>query len=109
LQDDFKPGAVVIVKNLPATELNGMQGKLLSYDKQARRWNVQITNKIHPFFLLAENLRLQRVSFNDSQKASAQKGAEVPLEARKKRRTVQEVNSLVSLLYYSVHCKIFSK
>ncbi len=56
----LKPGAVVIVKNLPATELNGMQGKLLSYDEQSRRWNVQITNKIHPFSLPARNMQRAR-------------------------------------------------
>jgi hypothetical protein len=87
MQDGLIAGAVVMVKDLPATELNGMQGKLLSYSKLTQRWEVQITNKNHPFSLFAENLQL--VSSNTSQGTSAaQKRAEVSAGANKKRKEV---------------------
>jgi hypothetical protein len=105
LQNNLRPGAVVIVKGLPARGLNGMQGTLLSYDKRTQRWEVQLTSKTVRFSLRAENLRLQRVSFDDSEEASTQKRVVVSGAAesakKKRKKSVQEVNSLPCIVTFS--------
>ena len=102
MQNNLRPGAVVIVKGLPATKLNGMQGTLLSYNKHTQRWGVKITSEKLHISLLAENLRLQRVSFDNSEEASTQNGERVLGAAKpankKRKKSVQEVNSSVSVL-----------
>ena len=96
MQNNLRPGAVVIVKGLPATKLNGMQGTLISYNKHNERWEVKITSKKFRISLLSENLRLQRVSFNDSEEPSTQKGTGVSGAAKpankKRKKSEQEVN-----------------
>jgi hypothetical protein len=94
-QDGFAAGDMVVVKDLPTTCLNGMQGTLIAYSDTTGRWDVRIKNIDHLFFLKAGNLA--HVPVKSSKVTSGQNSAGAAAEAKKKQKEARKAEAVAAI------------